>query len=165
MQITQFLVGGGSAFLHLFVYYQFPTASSKKTSSDAPNADVKEPWVPCFDTSAQAFAVWFNVIYLTPLTYLFARFFVRSYLRTTSGASANGKVSLKNLKEKKETVQAAGREAVKEIEAKGGVMEDTSATRVNGNGSAVNGNGITNGNGHAGLNARKGWERSNKVVD
>lgn len=35
----------------------------------------------CMDTSGQAFAVWLNVLYLLPLTYLFGRFFVRSYLR------------------------------------------------------------------------------------
>ena len=34
----------------------------------------------CLDTSGQGFAVWLNVMYLLPLTYLFARFFVRSYL-------------------------------------------------------------------------------------
>ncbi|EEP78078.1 conserved hypothetical protein [Uncinocarpus reesii 1704] len=37
----------------------------------------------CMDTSGQAFAVWLNVLYLLPLTWLFARFFVRSYLRRT----------------------------------------------------------------------------------
>ncbi|KAJ5581554.1 hypothetical protein N7535_000174 [Penicillium sp. DV-2018c] len=36
--------------------------------------------VTCLDTTGQAFAVWLNVSYLLPLTYLFARFFVRSYL-------------------------------------------------------------------------------------
>ncbi|KAJ5780008.1 hypothetical protein N7457_005168 [Penicillium paradoxum] len=36
--------------------------------------------VTCMDTTGQAFAVWLNVSYLLPLTYLFARFFVRSYL-------------------------------------------------------------------------------------
>ncbi|KAA8651412.1 hypothetical protein EYZ11_009217 [Aspergillus tanneri] len=38
------------------------------------------PMVPCTDTSGQAFAIWLNVSYLLPLTYLFVRFFVRSYL-------------------------------------------------------------------------------------
>lgn len=37
--------------------------------------------VNCMDNSGQAFAVWLNVMYLLPLTYLFGRFFVRSYLR------------------------------------------------------------------------------------
>ena len=37
--------------------------------------------VTCMDTTGQAFAIWLNVSYLLPLTYLFARFFVRSYLK------------------------------------------------------------------------------------
>ncbi|KAJ5901514.1 hypothetical protein N7495_002042 [Penicillium taxi] len=37
--------------------------------------------VTCMDTTGQAFAIWLNVTYLLPLTYLFGRFFVRSYLR------------------------------------------------------------------------------------
>jgi len=37
--------------------------------------------VTCMDTTGQAFAIWLNVTYLLPLTYLFARFFVRSYLK------------------------------------------------------------------------------------
>lgn len=40
--------------------------------------------VPCIDTSGQTFAVWLNVFYLTPLTFLFMRFFVKSYLRRAS---------------------------------------------------------------------------------
>ncbi|KAL2871797.1 elongation of very long chain fatty acids protein [Aspergillus lucknowensis] len=36
--------------------------------------------VSCIDTSGQGFAIYLNVAYLLPLTYLFARFFVRSYL-------------------------------------------------------------------------------------
>ena len=37
--------------------------------------------VPCIDTSGQTFAIWLNVLYLTPLTFLFVRFFVKSYIR------------------------------------------------------------------------------------
>lgn len=37
--------------------------------------------VPCVDTSGQAFAIYLNLIYLTPLTILFMRFFFKSYLR------------------------------------------------------------------------------------
>lgn len=35
--------------------------------------------VPCLDTSGQAFAIYLNIIYLTPLTLLFLRFFIHSY--------------------------------------------------------------------------------------
>lgn len=44
--------------------------------------------VNCLDTSGQAFAVWLNVLYLFPLTFLFARFFVRSYLRRAESSSS-----------------------------------------------------------------------------
>lgn len=37
--------------------------------------------VSCIDTSGQTFAIWLNVLYLAPLTALFVRFFVKSYLR------------------------------------------------------------------------------------
>ncbi|KAL2220554.1 putative fatty acid elongase [Thermoascus aurantiacus ATCC 26904] len=36
--------------------------------------------IQCVDTTGQAFAIWLNVMYLLPLTYLFVRFFIRSYL-------------------------------------------------------------------------------------
>jgi len=39
--------------------------------------------IPCIDTSGQTFAIWLNVFYLTPLTVLIVRFFIRSYLRRT----------------------------------------------------------------------------------
>ncbi|KAE8355946.1 GNS1/SUR4 family-domain-containing protein [Aspergillus coremiiformis] len=38
------------------------------------------PMTTCMDTTGQGFAIWLNVTYLLPLTYLFVRFFVRSYL-------------------------------------------------------------------------------------
>lgn len=46
----------------------------------APRAGYTHELVTCMDTSGQAFATWLNVTYLLPLTYLFVRFFIRSYL-------------------------------------------------------------------------------------
>nr|POF23960.1 putative fatty acid elongation protein 3 [Quercus suber] len=48
--------------------------------------------VDCIDTSGEAFAIYLNIFYLTPLTWLFGRFFVRAYLsrgkpRTASDAA------------------------------------------------------------------------------
>jgi hypothetical protein len=40
--------------------------------------------VPCVDTSGQAFAIYVNLIYLAPLTFLFMRFFFKSYLRRST---------------------------------------------------------------------------------
>ena len=44
--------------------------------------------VHCIDTSGQVFAILLNVVYLMPLTYLFVRFFIRSYLRRVSRREA-----------------------------------------------------------------------------
>lgn len=46
---------------------------------------------PCITTSGETFAIWLNVFYLAPLTYLFVMFFIRSYLRRSSAESAKGK--------------------------------------------------------------------------
>ncbi|EEQ28548.1 conserved hypothetical protein [Microsporum canis CBS 113480] len=51
--------------------------------------------VPCINTSGQAFAIWLNLVYLLPLTFLFVRFFVRSYLRRTTDQRGHHHVSEK----------------------------------------------------------------------
>lgn len=63
--------------------------------------------VPCVDTSGQTFAIWLNVFYLTPLTFLFVRFFVKSYLRRSN--QKGGKTS------KQSVVESAGKDALKGI--------------------------------------------------
>ncbi|EKD20547.1 putative GNS1/SUR4 family protein [Drepanopeziza brunnea f. sp. 'multigermtubi' MB_m1] len=85
--------------------------------------------VPCIDTSGQTFAIWLNVFYLTPLTFLFARFFVKSYLR-------------------RNTQRTVGPEHIK-----GGAAKDALKgvdRNLNGNANGI-ANGKTNGhtNGHA----------------
>lgn len=46
----------------------------------------------CIDTNGQNFAIWLNVIYLTPLTWLFMKFFVDSYIRRSSKTSIKAQV-------------------------------------------------------------------------
>ncbi|KAK1675654.1 GNS1/SUR4 family protein [Colletotrichum godetiae] len=41
---------------------------------------------PCVTTSGETFAIWLNVLYLAPLTYLFVMFFIRSYIRRSTAA-------------------------------------------------------------------------------
>lgn len=80
--------------------------------------------VPCIDTSGQAFAVYLNLIYLLPLTGLFMRFFVKSYLRRTS---ANAKHSTT-----RDAIVNAGRDAIhgvdRELESLGPSAEDGDST-------------------------------------
>ena len=43
--------------------------------------------VPCINSAGATFAIWLNVLYLAPLTYLFVSFFIASYMkRSTAGA-------------------------------------------------------------------------------
>lgn len=64
LQITQFVIGGSLAVVHLFVkYYDYLSGTYNS----------------CVATSEQALAVYMNVFYLAPLTLLFAAFYVESY--------------------------------------------------------------------------------------
>ena len=99
LQITQFLVGATYAMLHSFVSYSVPVASSATKGAPAipsvlagngtvPSVSIKNDitykTVPCISNNGATFAVWLNVLYLAPLTYLFMSFFVESYLRRSN---------------------------------------------------------------------------------
>ncbi|QPH01764.1 hypothetical protein C2857_005967 [Epichloe festucae Fl1] len=45
---------------------------------------------PCIATANETFAIWLNVLYLAPLTYLFVSFFIASYVKRSS---ANNRVA------------------------------------------------------------------------
>lgn len=62
--------------------------------------------IHCTDTSGQAFAIWLNVIYLLPLTGLFVRFFIKSYLKRTQAGEP---------KQSRPTVEKASKDAWKGI--------------------------------------------------
>ncbi len=55
LQITQFLVGGSSAVIHLFINIKLRGSSTETTT--------------CLSNEAEVFAVYANCIYLAPLTY------------------------------------------------------------------------------------------------
>jgi hypothetical protein len=63
--------------------------------------------VPCIVTSGQSFAVWLNLFYLAPLTVLFVRFFIRSYIKRTSGKGAGPA--------NRAVAEDAGRDAIKGV--------------------------------------------------
>ncbi|KAL1985819.1 hypothetical protein VTN96DRAFT_7311 [Rasamsonia emersonii] len=54
-------------------------AQFSQAKNMADNA-VRYEMINCIDTTGHAYGILLNVMYLLPLTYLFARFFVRSYL-------------------------------------------------------------------------------------
>ncbi|PQE16075.1 gns1 sur4 family protein [Rutstroemia sp. NJR-2017a WRK4] len=117
-----------------------PIASSNK-ASQIPQYTTEYRTIPCIDTSGQTFAIWLNVVYLTPLTFLFIRFFVKSYITRTIGQKkprVNGVAAEK-----------AAKDALKGVERQ--FNENGSVVNVD---DVVNGNGKTNGhaNGHAHAN-------------
>lgn len=74
LQITQFILGGSLAVVHLFVRYY---------------DDVNQKFNSCVPTSEEALAVYINVFYLAPLTLLFAAFYVDSYKKKHDLAKKN----------------------------------------------------------------------------
>lgn len=93
LQIMQFLFGGSFAFINLFISYSSPTVFKTITEDGKNQLVFGEREVTCIGTSGEAFAVLLNVAYLLPLTWLFARFFVKSYLGSGKG---NGKGKMSN---------------------------------------------------------------------
>ncbi|KAK6465377.1 ELO family [Scheffersomyces coipomensis] len=69
LQITQFVVGGSIAILHAFIWIV--------DTSDNENLKI----ISCINTPDQALPILINVAYLTPLTGLFAAFYIDSYLK------------------------------------------------------------------------------------
>jgi hypothetical protein len=91
--------------------------------------------VPCIDTSGQAFAIYLNLIYLAPLTGLFMRFFIKSYLRRTS---PNNKNQSKHTAISKAT-RDASRGVERELDALDKSAEDAVSSAVHKSRDAVRG--------------------------
>lgn len=142
MQITQFLVGASCAMVHSFINYSIPVIAGSPTdapasaaSADANNTvvaatghlidNVKGGFarqnMPCITSSGQTFAVWLNVFYLAPLTYLFVSFFIESYLRRSNAnqsgrRGANAGVAARRLSNNVQLAEKAGWDAAKSVE-------------------------------------------------
>ncbi|CAI6336301.1 unnamed protein product [Periconia digitata] len=91
--------------------------------------------VPCIDTSGQAFAIYLNLIYLAPLTVLFVRFFIKSYIKRTSPNARNPT--------KHEAITKSARDAMRgvdrEVESFGKSAEDGFSTAIMNGASALRG--------------------------
>ncbi|CAK7270743.1 hypothetical protein SEPCBS57363_004259 [Sporothrix epigloea] len=101
-QITQFLVGASIAMSHSFIGYTVPNVSTSGSvlspnDSDLASGAANSTAPPalkaasCIATSSETFAIWLNVLYLAPLTYLFMKFFITSYLRRSNAEITRGK--------------------------------------------------------------------------
>lgn len=123
-------------------------ASRQDASSGVPKYHTEYQTVTCIETSGQTFAIWLNVLYLMPLTVLFVRFFIKSYVRRTS--KAGGRENRHGLIEK------AGLDALKGIEREinengNGHGDHALKERANGH-TKANGNANGHANGSAKMN-------------
>ncbi|KAK6079303.1 GNS1/SUR4 family protein [Seiridium cupressi] len=102
--------------------------------------------VPCITTSGQTFAIWLNVLYLLPLTYLFVSFFITSYLKRSSAETERSRAEKKTggtdrrLSNAMITAEKAGWDAAKGLEreiynqgSESALLEEDEAVSVNGN--------------------------------
>lgn len=143
MQITQFLVGASCAMVHSFINYTIPVISGSQTDAPASAASaaangsvvaatggvfdsVKGTYarqsMPCITSSGETFAVWLNVFYLAPLTYLFVSFFIESYLRRSNANQSRSRggvdtsLAARRLSNNVQLAEKAGWEAAKNVE-------------------------------------------------
>lgn len=84
--------------------------------------------VPCIVTTGQTFAIWLNVLYLAPLTYLFVKFFITSYLRRAGAESARKDKG--NRESQLASAEKAGWDAARNLEAE--VYGTPEHSRLNG---------------------------------
>lgn len=71
----------------------------------------------CVTTSPETFAIWLNVLYLAPLTYLFGSFFVASYIKRSNAATkANGKAARRYSNVNVALAEKAGWDAARSVE-------------------------------------------------
>ena len=88
---VQFLIGGSLAASYLFIQLPLLTSSTLPTPLSFGNlslASLDRMGSQCVVDKAQRAAVWLNVAYLAPLTYLFCQFFFKSYQKGVQKAKA-----------------------------------------------------------------------------
>lgn len=84
--------------------------------------------VNCIDTSGEAFAIYLNLLYLAPLTWLFLRFFVRAYSRRSS-MSGKGRTASQTARDVADSMKDAHRKTSDAFDNAGKEAEDEIAMR------------------------------------
>ncbi|CAH0049389.1 unnamed protein product [Clonostachys solani] len=97
----------------------------------------------CVATTGESFAIWLNVLYLAPLTYLFVSFFIASYVKRSNAAHKSNGKSSRRLSSNVVMAEKAGWDAAKSIEKEvyggenmlnGSAIAEDSPQRSNGKG-------------------------------
>ncbi|KAI0128932.1 GNS1/SUR4 family-domain-containing protein [Xylariales sp. AK1849] len=106
--------------------------------------------IPCITSTGQTFAIWINVLYLLPLTYLFGSFFVASYLRRSNAEADRQRVEKKSgggdrrLSNAMIAAEKAGWDAARHLEKEvygqqneSAILEEDESVAINGNSRAL----------------------------
>ncbi|KAH6888706.1 GNS1/SUR4 family-domain-containing protein [Thelonectria olida] len=95
-----------------------PAAEAVASPADATiSTETRYLTQPCIATTGETFAIWLNVVYLAPLTYLFVSFFIASYVKRSNNATKlNGKKAARNVDDNIALAEKAGWDAAKGIE-------------------------------------------------
>ncbi|KKA29731.1 hypothetical protein TD95_005345 [Thielaviopsis punctulata] len=115
-------------------------ASASSAASASPSTTYRSETVyvsqNCVNSSGVQFAVWLNVFYLAPLTYLFVSFFIASYTRRgrTAAAGAKGKTTaaesqLIDVQRAEKAGWEAAKSVEKEVYGQDGASSPKRATR------------------------------------
>lgn len=72
-------------------------SASESAQTDSIIYETQYQATPCTTTIGQTFAIWLNVLYLAPLTYLFASFFVQSYLKRNNAETERARTEKKTI--------------------------------------------------------------------
>ncbi len=73
--------------LRAYLFGSADDASSVRVASRDGAGSTAYVAQPCVITSGETFAIWLNVVYLAPLTYLFVSFFITSYVKRSNAAN------------------------------------------------------------------------------
>jgi hypothetical protein len=93
------------------------TSSSQIAGSEpSGTTTITQQMMPCTTTSGHAFAIWLHVVYLAPLTWLFVKFFIASYVRRSGAETTRSKQKKLELSEKRKGGAALVEGHVREAE-------------------------------------------------
>ncbi|EWY98559.1 hypothetical protein FOYG_02985 [Fusarium oxysporum NRRL 32931] len=90
--------------------------ASQAVSAEAFAAETQYITQPCIMTTGETFAIWLNVLYLAPLTYLFVSFFIASYVKRSNAASKTSHKGAHDVNANIALAEKAGWDAAKGIE-------------------------------------------------
>ncbi|KAF5002612.1 hypothetical protein FGRMN_239 [Fusarium graminum] len=90
--------------------------ASQAVNAETFTAETQHATQPCIMTTGETFAIWLNVLYLAPLTYLFVSFFIASYIKRSNAAGKTSKKGSHDVNANIALAEKAGWDAAKGIE-------------------------------------------------